>query len=77
MRLSRERAGQAVQVNAQLKGVSEDLEIRAYEEFGTTIEGLESITPKTVQEAEAINNIVTDYKAAKKGKQLAANALRE
>ena len=69
-----ERAGQAVQVNAQLKGVSEDLEIRAYEEFGTTIEGLESITPKTVQEAEAINNIVTDYKAAKKGKQLAANA---
>ena len=55
-----ERAGQAVQVNAQFKGVSEDLEIRAYEEFGTNIEGLKSITPKTVQEAEAINNIVTD-----------------
>ena len=69
-----ERAGQAVQVNAQFKGVSEDLEIRAYEEFGTNIEGLKSITPKTVQEAEAINNIVTDYKAAEKGKQLAANA---
>ena len=69
-----ERAGQAVQVNAQLKEVSENLKIRAYDEFGTTIEGLKSITPKTVQEAEAIDNIVTDYKAAKKGKQLAANA---
>jgi hypothetical protein len=67
-------AAQASQVNAQLKGVGEDLKIKVYDEYGTTIEGLKSITPKTVQEAESIDNILTEYAKTKQGRQLAANA---